>query len=496
MFKSLIQKIRQVMYKMGLIKGLKSLSQLKDIDINEDMLQKIEVWKALYKGYYEGTSQEPFHKINIQTMAGKKTRRMLSMNMPKAISQEMASLIFNEKCEINIDNKAVEDFMEGIFQDNKFNKNFQDYLEFMFAMGGMVIKPYHDNGKIKLSYVTADCFFPISWDNKGVYEAVFPNEFKRRGKWYTLLEWHLCEGNQYVIRNELFQSENKSELGIKVPLSTIYEDLEEEIYFKNIDRSLMAYFKPNIANNFDTHSPLGISLYANSLDTLRTIDTMFDSFNREFRLGKKRIIVPHYMIKSVIDPETGDTYRYFDANDETYEAFKFSHEKEDVKDINVELRVEEHINAINAMLNYLAIQTGFSPGTFTFDGQSMKTATEVVSENSKTFKSKQSHETIIEAGLQELVAVCVQLGMAFDLISDPGEYTVTVKFDDSIAEDKNAEINKQIQMINAKMQSRKRAIMKVHGLTEKEAEELLQEINEENATATAESLNFFGGRGD
>src|SRR5690606_13683710 len=117
-------------------------------------------------------------------------------------------------------------------------------------------------------------------------------------------------------------------------------------------------------NNIDLQSPLGISIFANALDTIKAIDTAFDSFHREFRLGRRRIIVPAHMVKVVIDPETGKAHRYFDDTDEIYEAFGTELDDSEIKDISVSLRVEEHISAINALLNLFAMQTGFSTGTF------------------------------------------------------------------------------------------------------------------------------------
>src|SRR5690554_2986944 len=158
-----------------------------------------------------------------------------------------------------------------------------------------------------------------------------------------------------------------------------------------------------------------------------------------------------------------------------------------IQDISVELRVEEHVAAINALLNLFAMQTGFSSGTFTFDGQSVKTATEVVSENSKTFKSKQSHEIIIEAGLIELIESILALAELYGLHSaNIDDLEISISFDDSVAEDKNAEIDKQIKLVNAELVSRKRAIMKVLGVTEEEALEILQEIIEEQRMGAPE----------
>ncbi|WP_077623832.1 phage portal protein [Sediminibacillus massiliensis] len=489
MFKSIIYKIKEVLYRLNIIKGINSLENHKDIYMNEEMYQKIDDWKALYKGYHEEIHTIKYHTVG----KGQQTRRMQTLNMPKVISEEMASLVFNEKCEISIGDEGLKKDINDVFKKNKFYKKFQDYLEYNFAHGGMVIKPYVEGEQIKFSFVTADCFIPISWGNDGVREGVFVNEFRKGNKKYTHLEWHIWENGIYVIRNEVYESKNGNDLGIKVPLERFFPDLDEEVPIENLKRPLFVYFKPNIANNIDTQSPMGISLYANSIDTIKSIDTAFDSFQREFRLGKKRILVPAQMVKTVVDPNTQEFHRYFDADDETYEAMKYQQPEEGkIHDISIELRVEEHISAINAMLNLLAMQTGFSSGTFTFDGQSMKTATEVVSEQSKTFKSKKSHETIIEAGLQELIESIVQIGELYKLISAPKDVEVTVTFDDSVAEDKTAEVARSIQLVSNKLSPRKKEIMKIHGVTEEEALEMMKEIDEENATATAQDVDFFG----
>lgn len=497
MFKRLVSKVKEVLHKMGLIKGVKKLAEHKDVYMNDEMYNSIDAWKSLYKGYYEGIHDVTYHTIE----RGKQTRRLRTLNMPKVVSQEMASLVFNEKCSISISDKELGEFIDNVLSDNKFNKNFQDNLEYMFALSGMVIKPYVQDGKIKLSFVTAECFIPLSWDNQGVKEAVFVNEFSKGLKHYTHLEWHTWEDNTLIIRNTLHVSEKKGELGVDITgrFEEFFPGVATEAIFPinpNKKANSFAYFKPNIANNVDTQSPLGVSIYGNSKDTFELIDTMYDSFYREFKLGKKRIAVPAQMIKTQVDTLTGELQRYFDADDETYEGFPYTDDKEEVKDLSVPLRVQDHIDAINEALSLLAMQTGFSAGTFSFDGQSMKTATEVVSEQSKTFKSKKSHETVIEAGLQELVASIAQIADVYNIYNAPDDYEVTVAFDDSIAEDKTAEMTRSIQLVSNKLSSKKREIMKVHGLTEEEAERLIAEINEENATATAESVNFFGTQGN
>src|SRR5690606_31265168 len=111
-----------------------------------------------------------------------------------------------------------------------------------------------------------------------------------------------------------------------------------------------------------------------------------------------------------------EMHRYFDANDEAYQAFNFmDSDAQKIQDMSVEIRVDEHIKAIQALLDILAMQIGFSAGAFTFDGQGVKTATEVVSENSKTYRTKNSHEVVVEEALKELIACIVQAAELYGL---------------------------------------------------------------------------------
>lgn len=467
--------------------GIQKLEDFKDIEINQEMYNMIDKWKALYKGYLEyGPNNEPWHKVSYNTIGGMRTRRMQTLNMGKVVTEEMASLVFNEKCEISISDDSLKEEIENVFKQNKFYRKFQKELEFNFALGGMVVKPYVQNEEIRISYVQADCFIPISWVDDTITEGVFLSEIKKGKYIHTHLEWHLQstdnKGQQgYTIKNDVYRRDAadsaSGEIGVKVPLDTIFEGVEEEVGIHPLPKPLFTYFKPNKANYIDMQSPLGVSIFATSLDVMKAIDTMFDSFYREFRLGKKRIIVPSHMVKTIVDPEKGEVHRYFDPSDETYEALHADNMDTDkIHDISVELRVEEHVSAINAALNLFAMQTGFSAGTFSFDGKSVKTATEVISENSKTFKSKKSHEIIVESGLQDLIESIVTLAELYDIFSAPNPYEVTVSFDDSIVEDKNAELAKFIKEVASGLTPRKVAIMRYHGLTEEEADRWIEDI--------------------
>src|SRR5690606_21916235 len=160
--------IRRWLTKMGIIKELNLILDHRSLSISTGSFQKIEMWKAIYSGYYP-----KWHRVKYYTVDGTRERDMATMNMAKVVAQEMASLIFNERCSISVSDQNFNKLVEDVFEQNKFFSKFQDYLEFMFGLGGMVIKPYVENGRIKFSYVTADCFIPISWDNEGIFEGAF-----------------------------------------------------------------------------------------------------------------------------------------------------------------------------------------------------------------------------------------------------------------------------------------------------------------------------------
>ena len=154
MWKNIIAKIWQVLAKMNVIKGLESVNKIKDIAVGEEHYNLVGKWKRIYSGYFP-----EWHDIKCHTVEGQKTRRMSSLQMAKQVAQEMATLVFNERCQINIDNEQLSENIHNVLKANDFYKQFQRYLEYGFALGGFVVKVFADEQGVKLSYVTAESFY-------------------------------------------------------------------------------------------------------------------------------------------------------------------------------------------------------------------------------------------------------------------------------------------------------------------------------------------------
>lgn len=516
----IIERIKKAMQRAGaetgLAKEFKDIFELGGVPaFNQFYYYGIFPWKYVYKGFYA-----PWHEVNAPTIADVHHKRKLAyLNLSKAISSELAGIIWTDQADVCVTTEGLREgeedklaeYVKKVLKQNNFQVKMRESIEQAAALGGEALKVWYeekhdsegnvipDSGKVKIGYCMADQFVPTAWDNAEIAEGVFISRIAKGAYYYTRLEWHKWDGLTYVISNELYRADRKSTagedqdiLGFRYPLETIYPFLDEEAALKGLEASLFSYFRTPTANNLDDNSPLGVSIYANAMETLHALDICFDSFVREFRLGKKRIIVPARMIRTVIDPVSGESVRYFDASDETYEALSTDDpDSLKIQDNSVSLRVDEHVSAMNAFLNILCLQTGLSAGTFSFDAKGgLKTATEVVSENSKTYKTVKNFQDQITPAIERLVRNIIAVACLYDVQYD-GEsiqkwadrgFEVSVTMDDGITQDRQTNINEGVLLMNNKVLSRKTFLTDKkygQGLTEEAADKELAQIANE-----------------
>ena len=485
----------------------------------------IFMWQAIYKGFYRAWHEIPMKTLN--DPKGKK-RIMATMNAGKMACTQMARYVWNERCDVKAsindysgdEPDPLNEFLQSVLNDNNFGTSFGDLVEKSMALGGGALKefvevPKDENGndvgegKIRISYHMAGQFIPTAWNNSRITSGIFISREARDGFYYTVVEWHHWDGNSYRVTNDLYRmpiketEEPQNILGWWYPLDAIYPLLSPDTEISDVHQTYFQYIKPFGANYADDNSPLGMSIYAPAVNTLHGIDIMFDSLQREFVLGKKRIIAPARAMRTTVVNNGSTPQRYFDADDEVWEALATDN-PDDLKviDNSVDLRVNEHIAGINGELSILCGQIGFDPGTLAFDQQKgMRTATEVISENSKTFGTVKAHENILRDRLIEMVHAIFDLAVRYGLTWNgvpverliSGGYNVSVDFDDSIIQDRRAEINEGVILVGASLMSRKKFMMDTLGYTEEDAEKELQQIKSEGTGNDIEVTRLFGG---
>src|SRR5574344_464535 len=398
------------------------------------------------------------------------------MNMPKKVCEDFAKLLWSEKTEITLDNKTKTNKLWEVLDSkkNNFSVSFPIAIEKAFALGTGCLIEYKVNDETIIEYIDGDNCLVYENTNTYITGFVTVDQFSKgvgnKKLYYTHLTYHEYDGEAYLKYNELYVSKNSSSIGKEIPFESMYPNVENP-YIVKTDTPHFQFIKPNIANNVDMDNSLGRSIYANQNDKFKALETKDDSFTNEFELGKKRILVDRSAIKSAVQVGTDGTVTnvsYFDRNDKAYVAIN-GMDGQPVKEIDMSLRCEEHIGSINADLNYLSAGVGLGQNYYSFDSAGLKTATEVISDNSDTYRTKAHHQIIIRDVLYDLVkSVCFLEGI--------DSKTINIVFDDSIIEDKNAEITRGLTLLDKNIISKETFMTKYLGYDESQVKEEKEKI--------------------
>lgn len=464
---------------IGAVSELQSILDHPKINIDPSEYKRIQTSLR----YYSNKLPKIRYTNSNQEM---RERDYSTINMQQIVAYEYAKVVFNEQCEITVDGNAT-DFIKGVFEHNDFKKNFSRYLEPMFALGGLACRPYLDKntGQIEFSWALADAFFPLQSNTNNISEGVMTFVTTRveakKTIYYTLFEFHEWRNSEYIVTNELYRSESPKTVGSRVSLKTVYPDLEEVITFHNgFSRPLFGYLKPSGFNNLSPYSPLGLGVCDNCRQTLDRINRTYDEFNQEIKRGKRKIATSEMLLNSKISEVDGRIKQFFDDDEDVFQIVPSANMDDyTIKDLTSDIRTKEYTEAINHHLKTLEMETKLSPGTFTFDGEgvrSTKTATEIVSENSQTYQTRGMQIVEVEKFIKELVVSVCELGKVMSVYSGeiPTYEQIGVSFDDGAfsSQDQKLTFYQKLIAIGYPVEKAFEAILK---LPEEEASKLYQQ---------------------
>nr|DAE55891.1 MAG TPA: portal protein [Caudoviricetes sp.] len=429
-----------------------------------------------------------YPQVEYRDSNGNKNKRDFNhLPIGRTAAKKIASLVFNEQAEIKVDDEQANKFIQQQLQDDRFTKNFERYLESCLALGGLAMRPYVDGERVRVSFIQAPVFLPLQSNTQDVSSAaIVTKTIKADGnkqRYYTLIEFHEWSNDKYTVSNELYRSDNQNAIGSRVPLSEIYEDLEEVVELNGLSRPLFTYLKPPGMNNKDINSPLGLSIFDNAKTTIDFLNTTYDEFMWEVKMGQRRVAVPSQMIKTEYN-QNGENVvvkREFEAGHNVYEQFDSGDIDKGIgiTDLTTPIRSDDYIKAINEGLALFEMQIGVSAGMFSFDGKSMKTATEIVSENSDTYQMRNSIVSLVEQSLKELIISMLELAKGYKLYSGeiPEMDKISINLDDGVFTDRNAELDYWIKVVNAGFGTDTMAIEKVLNVTPEKAKKIKAEID-------------------
>lgn len=458
------------------------------VDLWEENNSYVDLWAGWHRGY------TPFHDYEVDQGTTKTSLKRKSLGMAKKICETYADMLLNEKVDYNIgDEQTTELYVDKFLDSNDWHTRANLNEEWTMALGttayvkrltnlqeqGNTLKTTEDT-EVAIDFVTAKSIIPKTFNKGKITECAFITENQRGdGKNITVSEHLLDDNNNYKIVNTFFyQDKNGTIKEIEL------EGTAKEFY----TRTKEPWFhirKTNISNNINPLSPYGVSIFHNSIDLLKGIDLTYDSLINEFMLGKKRIIIDPSTMKR--DEITGDIK--FDTNDLVFyqmeglmqDNYGDSKSNKMLEFIDPTLRTKDHIEGLNAQLSLLSSNVGLGADYFSLDKKGgLKTATEVVSDNSDLYRSIKKQEISLEDTLIDFFASLIEIDRVYKLTgvnTDPKE--VSIDFDDSVIEDTNAIFERNLKLYQLGLISKEQFFMNTEKFTSEQAQEFVQKQYED-----------------
>lgn len=436
----------------GLLPG-NSIEKILKVQICESgaMKNAIELWQDMYKN-------EPPWK------GGKNNTRPL--NLPAVISSEFARLILTE-FRIEISGSPMAEYLDK--QLKKDTVELKKFVEWYCAGGGIAIKPYvsgiDDSGRpttIRLDFVRSIDFFPCAYTNEMITAAVFVEGKKIGDYLYTRLEYHELNGREYTITNKAFRSEQifqydadggysiNDRFQTEVPLATVpdWAGLSEEpVTIGNMDKPLFVYIKVPVANNIDTSSPLGVSVYSRAVEVIEDTDTQYGRFLWEYKATEAAINADESLFKKdrrgkpILPAGEERLFRTFDF-DSADSGGGF------IKEYAPEIRYEAQAKGLNKQLQLIELLVGLAPGTLSEMQEVERTATEIKAGKQRSYHTVSSMQEAWQRGFQDLMDDMRTLAVLYDIVPD-GDTELNCSWGDGVLEDTDAEYQRRWSMVLA-----------------------------------------------
>ena len=454
---------------------------------------KIEQWAKWYTGEIP-----EFHRYKFYNGIDTVDCHRAMLYMAKQVCADTAALAFNENVIINIADEESNKFIQGhdqsggILAENNFWENAtQLYEGGVCALGTAALEVYLEDlavglgtgkvipdkdTKIKIAFIRADHIIPISFENKIIKDVCFINELTINNIRYADLRLHIKEKNGlYTIYNKRLRVDdlgNIQEVKSDNNLATKFETGSSRPFFSII--------KTAYNNNFDIlgNNPLGVSIYANAVDILKSCDLCYDTLQNEILLGQKFI----FLNKSMLDlDEQGKVRTPYDIRQRLFQFIGDQATVQDknwVHEFNPTLRTKELCEALEKQIDYLSAKVGLGDHFYKIsDGSVAKTATEVLAENSSAYRNIRRAQISIEQALINMIKVILYCGKNFLNKNVSVNTNVSVEFDASIIENRENTRQRDLEEVSQGILSKEEYRSKYHAESIEKATKEVEKID-------------------
>lgn len=410
----------------------------------------------------------------------------------QGVSYELNRLNFGKRCcsddanlcevlEINAGNGEQAEFVKDALADSSFDTQYRKQLEKTSAVGTSACYIRLDNatilengmvkdGIIKLNYVDADCFIPLTVENDVVVEAGFSGtELTAGKKQTTLVLFRLNKVGLYTAETHVFD-ERGNELAEKETVALL-GDVKPFAVMRNAE-----------VNNLDNMVGYGLPKLWNAVPMLKVVDLAYNVLFSDLDKAEKILLINELLCefdangKPILTPEQKKLF--------LFTGQRLPEEKELIQEYNPEIRIDPITKAFELALSLLSMSFGYGTKKYSFENGQITTATEYIGERQDQMQelNRQRQEAI--SYIQDICRAVMWFSNTFHGTSYNLEEDILVDFDDSYITDKEAELErKRNDALSFDIPELTIwYLMDAYSLTEEEARRLMEQKqqNEEN----------------
>ena len=468
---------------------LKYLSSL-GYNVSGDYYNQIDTWKAWWQN-----SVKDFHEYHDQN--GEK-RELYKLGMAKRGCEDWSSILFTERDEMICDNQNNQGYLNTQLKELKFNDIISDNIETAFWSGteATILRVKNakvvgkkivadENTKTQLINVNASQIIPLKVDNGEIIDVAFASETIINQKKGYYIEIHELGNSGYTVYNKYIDEQGNE----------LQNDEVVDEYETGTDVKLFSILRPRILNNIDNNNGLGISVFANAIDPLKSCDLAYNNYNKDMELGGKKVFynkkLVKYNVREYTNPETGETIREeipIYPDDLTKQQFQVLNDDIDtandetlIHEYNPELRVAEDEQAINLALNLFAFKCGMGK-YYRFDNGTVVTATQYIGENKDLVSNAKKHRSAVNEYVVGIAKAILFIGRTLfnEPVTEEDEINLTDKDGFLISDEELQE--RYRQDYQAGLMSKKKYLMKARGMSEEQALQEIEEAKKDNPT--------------
>lgn len=367
------------------------------------------------------------------------------------VPYEMSRLNFGKRCcsddanlcevlEINAGDGDQAEFVADVLSKSEFNTQYRKQLEKTSADGTTACYIRLDNatfmddnsvqgGEIKLNYVEADSFMPLTVENDIVTEAAFSGSALSKGKkQITLVLFTIGENGLYTAETHVFDDKGNE-----------LKELETIVQLGDVKP--FAVMRVAEVNNLDDMTGYGLPKLWNAIPVLKITDLCYNVLFSDLDKADKILLINELLCefdkngKPILTPEQKKLF--------VFTGEKLPDEKGMIQEYNPEIRIEQITKAFELALSLLSMSFGYGTKKYSFENGQITTATEYIGERQDQMQELNRQRQEATRYIQDICRAVMWFANTFQGKSFNLDQDILVDFDDSYITDKEADLERK-----------------------------------------------------